>query len=97
MVFVDPDLWAQGIGRQLLDAVSGLAADRGHQLLQLWPGQGNQRARRLYEGAGFRPSGRRQQLGGENVIHLVRPLQAEGLYGVRIFGGSSAAWPVHRA
>jgi GNAT superfamily N-acetyltransferase len=75
MVFVEPDRWGGGIGRLLLDAVSSLATDRSYKLLQLWTGEGNQRARRPYESAGFRPSGREQRLDtGENVIHLTYTL-----------------------
>jgi GNAT superfamily N-acetyltransferase len=70
MVFVDPDRWGQGIGALLLGALAGLAPG---QELQLWTGEGNERAQRLYRRCGFEPSGRRKLLStGEPVIHLIR-------------------------
>lgn len=77
MVFVAPNHWGNRIGQLLLDAVGEQAAARkGHTLLQLWTGEGNERALRLYGRAGFRPSGRTGLLGtGERIIHLTRALQ----------------------
>ncbi|MGP4016238.1 GNAT family N-acetyltransferase [Saccharopolyspora sp. 5N708] len=75
MVFVGPDHWGNRIGQLLLDEVREQAVRQGHTLLQLWTGEGNQRALRLYDRAGFRPSGRTGLLGsGERIIHLTRPL-----------------------
>jgi GNAT superfamily N-acetyltransferase len=76
MVFVGPDHWGNRIGQLLLDAVGEQAVGRGHALLQLWTGEGNQRALRLYDRADFRPSGRTGFLGtGERIIHLTRSLR----------------------
>ncbi|MCI2422553.1 GNAT family N-acetyltransferase [Saccharopolyspora sp. K220] len=73
MVFVCPDHWGNRVGQLLLDAVSEQAVRQGHTLLQLWTGEGNQRALRLYDRAGFQPSGRTGVLGtGERIIHLTR-------------------------
>jgi len=75
MVFVDPDLWGRGIGRLLLDTVTELAADAATRSFSLWTGQVNQRARRLYQSAGFRTSGRDKWLDtGEQVVQLVRSI-----------------------
>jgi GNAT superfamily N-acetyltransferase len=75
MVFVHPDQWGKRIGQLLLDAVAENAAGRGYTLLQVWTGQSNERARRLYLRAGFQPSGRVEDLdSGEPVIHLIRAL-----------------------
>ena len=75
MVFVRPDHWGNRIGRLLLDAVCEEALRQGHTSLQLWTGEGNDRALRLYDRAGFRPSGRTGLLGtGERIVHLTRSL-----------------------
>lgn len=72
MVFVDPEVWGRGIGRLLLAEAVRLAEGRGYRLLQLWTGQRNLAARRLYEIAGFTPSGREASLpSGERILHLV--------------------------
>lgn len=77
MVFVDPDVWGRGIGRLLLVEVVRLARHRGYLLLQLWTGQRNLAARRLYEIAGFTPTGREAALAtGEPILHLVLPTSA---------------------
>jgi ribosomal protein S18 acetylase RimI-like enzyme len=77
MVFVHPGHWGRHIGQYLIDAVAEHADRRGHTDLQLWTGDNNQRAQRLYRRTGFLPSGRTKQLGtGEAVIHLVRSVAA---------------------
>lgn len=76
MIFVHPDHWGERIGQHLLDAIAEHAARRGQTELQLWTGRSNQRAQRLYQRAGFLPSGRTEQLDtGEAVIHLTRSSQ----------------------
>jgi GNAT superfamily N-acetyltransferase len=71
MVFVHPGYWGRRIGRRLLDTVADHAARRGHHVLQLWTGQANQRAQRLYERVGFRPTGNTKHLPtGEPTIQL---------------------------
>jgi ribosomal protein S18 acetylase RimI-like enzyme len=73
MVFVHPEHWGRRVGQRLLDAVAGHAAQRGQFVLQLWTGQDNHRAQRLYRRAGFRPTGRTKQLPtGQLVIQLAR-------------------------
>jgi GNAT superfamily N-acetyltransferase len=75
MVFVHPHHWGRRIGQQLLDAIAERVAHRGHTCLQLWTGAANRPAQRLYQRAGFQPSGRTKQLAtGESIIHLIRHL-----------------------
>lgn len=77
MVFVHPGHWGRAIGQHLLTAVATYAAEQGYSLLQLWTGQSNERAQRLYRRAGFEFSGRTQTLdSGEMVLHLTRSLTA---------------------
>jgi ribosomal protein S18 acetylase RimI-like enzyme len=71
MVFVDPARWGRRIGELLLAEV---AATAGRRRLSLWTGAGNERARRLYRRAGFAPTGRVREHGGETIIHLERVL-----------------------
>jgi GNAT superfamily N-acetyltransferase len=75
MVFVHPRHWGRRIGQQLLDSLAEHAAHRGHTRLQLWTGTSNHPAQRLYQQAGFQPSGRTKHIAsGEPVIHLIRNL-----------------------
>ncbi len=48
-----PEAQGRGIGRTLLQAAFQLAEERGRDRIGLWVGRGNQRARRIYERAGF--------------------------------------------
>ncbi|HET6989075.1 MAG TPA: GNAT family N-acetyltransferase [Kribbella sp.] len=75
MVFVHPERWGKAIGQQLLTAVASYAGRDGYAVLQLWTGESNERAQRLYRRAGFSPTGRTKQLDtGELVLHLTRPI-----------------------
>lgn len=68
-VFVDPNHWGQGNGRQLVDALLAHAQMRNYNKAQLWTQRDNERANRLYERLGFRKSGREQDHAGEPIAH----------------------------
>ena len=74
MVFVAPDRWGEGIGGRLVDALLAGARTRGYDRAQLWTQKDNPSARRLYEGRGFRASGREKDEFGEWILHYERPL-----------------------
>jgi len=74
MVFVTPDHWGMGIGGRLVDALLTEAWSRGYDRAQLWTQADNARARRLYEGRGFRRSGREKDEFGELIVHYQRAL-----------------------
>ena len=74
MVFVAPDRWGEGIGGRLVDELLAEARARGYDRAQLWTQEDNHAARRLYEGRGFRPSGREKDEFGERILHHERPL-----------------------
>jgi ribosomal protein S18 acetylase RimI-like enzyme len=74
MVFVAPDYWGRGIGGRLVDALLPEARSRGYDRAQLWTQSDNVRARRLYEGRGFLPSGREKDEFGERIVHYQRAL-----------------------
>ncbi len=56
-MYVAPEAWGQGVGRALLAALIAHARANGLQSLVLTVTEGNERARRLYEAAGFRSFG----------------------------------------
>lgn len=57
LLAVRPDLQARGVGRALLVAGTDAALAAGHPSVALHALAGNTRAVRLYEAAGFRPTG----------------------------------------
>ena len=74
MVFVAPDHWGMGLGGRLVEALLAEARTQGYERAQLWTQADNARARRLYEGRGFRPSGRQKEEYGERIVHYQRAL-----------------------
>jgi len=73
MVFVHPDVWGRGVGHQLLQGLHECASERGWSRTTLWTWASNARARRLYEGQGYRRSGHETTLGsGDPILQLER-------------------------
>ncbi|HEX6472381.1 MAG TPA: GNAT family N-acetyltransferase [Streptosporangiaceae bacterium] len=75
-MWVDRRARGRGIGRLLLDAVVDWAVRRGAPRAELWVTDGNDPARRLYEQAGFVPTGVRAPLDSNPAltgIELVLP------------------------
>jgi GNAT superfamily N-acetyltransferase len=68
MVFVHPDFWGRGFGRQLLQGLHQRASERGWSRVTLWTRASNTPARRLYEGHGYRTSGHETTLGDGDPI-----------------------------
>lgn len=60
MVFVHPDVWGQGVGGRIIDAVLTEALDRGYDHIQLWTHEDNPRGQRLYASRGFTRNGRQK-------------------------------------
>ncbi|MFB6087587.1 MAG: GNAT family N-acetyltransferase [Haloarculaceae archaeon] len=52
-IYVDPERWGEGIGRQLLDHVETRVRERGGEHVSLGVMVENERARRFYEAAGY--------------------------------------------
>lgn len=72
MVFVRPQWWRRGVGTALVLALRQRARKLGYVRLQVWTGEGNERARALYRRAGFAPSGQRKVIAGAGrPVHLV--------------------------
>lgn len=56
-IYVLPELIGTGLGRTLMDSSLAQARGRGFARVLLWVIEGNTRARRFYERAGFAPDG----------------------------------------
>ncbi len=75
MIFVAPERWGEGIGGRVVDGVLEEARLRGYERAQLWTSADNARARHLYEGHGFRRTGREGADDfGEWIVHYERAL-----------------------
>lgn len=61
-VWVAPEARRRRVARRLLDAIIEWARTRDVRTLRLWVTETNQRARNLYTGAGFTPTGTTQPL-----------------------------------
>ena len=76
-MWVAPGLRGQGLGAALLTDVAGWARAAGARRLLLWVNEENQPARRLYEAAGFAPTGERKPMRSNpraTELRLVLPL-----------------------
>ena len=71
-IYVLPGQWSSGAGRALMDAVLSLAAGQDYTDVSLWVLEANARARRFYDKAGFRLTGRAGVLGGLRGLTQVR-------------------------
>lgn len=56
-IYLAPEAWGTGAGRALMTAAVGRLAELGYLQATLWVLDGNARARRFYEAAGFRLDG----------------------------------------
>lgn len=67
-IYVLPDCWDRGVGRDLLAHAERDLHELGYSDATLWVLAGNDRARRFYEVAGWAPAGtRRDTIGGVEV------------------------------
>ena len=70
-MWVARDARGTGAGRTLLDAVVAWATERGAERLITSVTEGNAAAAALYDGAGFRDTGRREPLGHSEAVVAV--------------------------
>lgn len=56
-IYLRPNTWGQGLGRQLIGHCLGLLTEAGNTAAMLWVLEGNARAIRFYEANGWRPNG----------------------------------------
>ena len=75
-IYVEPRLWRRGVGRSLIEAAIGRAAELGCEWLLLWTFEENHRALRFYEAAGFERDGARRPFVpiGTPTVRMRRPL-----------------------
>ena len=75
-VWVAPEARRRRLARRLLDAVVAWAHERQIGGLRLWVVESNVGARRLYTGAGFRPSGAVQPLPSNPALQEIEMVRA---------------------
>jgi len=75
-LYVDPERWGRGVGRDLLSAALEEAAARGYEAIELWTFEANERSLLLYKRAGFHLDGGRRPFPktGTPTVRLSRPL-----------------------
>ncbi len=56
-IYLEPDVIGTGAGRELFSRAMGVLRVRGFTTATLWVLEANERARRFYEAAGWRPDG----------------------------------------
>jgi ribosomal protein S18 acetylase RimI-like enzyme len=84
-IYVDPQWWSTGAGRSLMDAAVTRLTAAGYERAVLWVLEGNARARRFYEIAGWKADGADNQLlslGGVIETRYTRPLALRRARGV---------------
>jgi ribosomal protein S18 acetylase RimI-like enzyme len=57
-IYVDPDYWRKGVGRNLITAAEERLRELGHEEATLWVLADNPRARRFYERVGWQHDGK---------------------------------------
>lgn len=72
MINLAPEAWGKGLGRTLLEAATAKLRDDGFAEAVLWVLDGNARARRFYEVAGWQTDGtaKREDMGGTLVTEV---------------------------
>jgi len=82
-IYVLADYWRQGVGLHMLDEVMDHFRRQAVSQVTLWVIEGNHRARRFYEAAGFKADGVRKnevKLGTNVVlVRYVKELQVEAI------------------
>jgi ribosomal protein S18 acetylase RimI-like enzyme len=78
-LYLSPRVWGRGYGAELFEAVQDDLAARGFRTATLWVLEGNARARRFYEQAGFERDGARRPVYLETSIALPEIRYQRGL------------------
>jgi RimJ/RimL family protein N-acetyltransferase len=61
-IYVAPDRWGTGVGRELIRAGEERLRELGYHTVVLWMLEGNARAQRFYESAGWSADGERRTI-----------------------------------
>ncbi|MFI9453974.1 GNAT family N-acetyltransferase [Amycolatopsis sp. NPDC052450] len=69
-IYLEPERWGTGLGRQLLDTAVAALRDSGHREATLWVLDTNDRAQRFYAAAGWQPDGatKTDTMPGEDIL-----------------------------
>ena len=67
-MWVDPGWRGRDAASKLASAVVGWAGSQGSQRVRLWVAEGNESARRSYEGRGFAITGGRKPMPGNQAL-----------------------------
>jgi GNAT superfamily N-acetyltransferase len=78
-LYVRPAWWSTGTGRALMDHVLARVSVAGYGCITLWVLEGNARARRFYERAGFAPDGASHGLPDLGDVTEIRYRRALGV------------------
>ena len=78
-MWVDPELRGQGIGQRLIIAVAEWAAARRCREVYLFVQETNVHAQRLYEQAGFQPTGARERVAPRRGFKLLYSAPVDAL------------------
>lgn len=62
VIYVDPPQWGSGVGRELIRAGEDRMRELGYRHVVLWVLDGNARAQRFYESAGWTLDGERRPI-----------------------------------
>ena len=71
MLAVDPELWGEGYGTQMLDALSQALREQGCAALRMNVDPANARARALYERHGWQHSGETERVDDAEMPELI--------------------------
>ncbi|HEX6499756.1 MAG TPA: GNAT family N-acetyltransferase [Micromonosporaceae bacterium] len=78
-IYLDPRVWSRGVGRELMAECVRILGEAGYRQATLWVLDGNKRARRFYEAAGWTPDGAtRREVRHDTVLSEVRYRRALG-------------------
>ena len=77
-IYLAPQHWRKGIGRQLCRFGERILHSRGFQEITLWVFTGNEQARRFYEAMGYRADGATKILNPGAPLETVRYRRALG-------------------
>jgi ribosomal protein S18 acetylase RimI-like enzyme len=80
-MWVAPAARGRGIAQELIRAVAAWARDHGCEGVYLFVQEANAPARRLYEQAGFRPTGEREQLPTRRGFKILMSARVDALVG----------------
>jgi ribosomal protein S18 acetylase RimI-like enzyme len=71
-IYLDPENWRKGIGRELCRYSEGLLGTRGNLSIVLWVFAGNDQARRFYEAMGFETDGASRIINPGTPLEIIR-------------------------